>query len=518
MVQQRLPAHSRVTFGWPWATTSRPPRDEWERRLRMPTPEHTPTCLVPQFSPDASDRNPRTTSRHGPTVSVTISDVWKRPSLVALARCSKAREFRPTIIGLKMKLGFNLYLLFVVSWFLHLGARFPVLGAIRFDLLLVAVIGLILIFNRSGANPVKTGTEKYLKLLIVFCILTIPLVEWPGSVLSRGLEALAKASVFYFFTVAFVDSEQRIKKLVLTFVALQVFRVVEPLYLHVTEGYWGSVASMADWEYLERLSGAPHDVVNPNGLAFVICTALPFLYFLAPLSRAHRLAFVMFSPLCIYALVLTGSRTGMLGLAVIAVGFVAKARHKVLGAVGVVLAVLVGFSMLGSDLQDRYLSMFVKGTKNEATAEGRIEGVIGSFEVAMRRPLFGHGLGTSQEANWNFAGEDKPAHNLYAEAAQEIGFIGLAILLLLIKSIFVAFHDCRKAYSQGRGKASLKCMVDAMQIWLVLNVVFSFASYGLTSYEWYLLGGFSVALRRLAARISEAEVSPDGKLQFQAKA
>ncbi len=31
-----------------------------------------------------------------------------------------------------------------------------------------------------------------------------------------------------------------------------------------------------------------------------------------------------------------------------------------------------------------------------------------------------------------------------------------------------------------------------------MNVVFSFASYGLSSYEWYLFGGLSVVLQRLA--------------------
>jgi hypothetical protein len=39
-----------------------------------------------------------------------------------------------------------------------------------------------------------------------------------------------------------------------------------------------------------------------------------------------------------------------------------------------------------------------------------------------------------------------------------------------------------------------------MQVWLAMNIVFSFASYGLSSYEWYLFGGLSVVLQQLASK------------------
>lgn len=403
-----------------------------------------------------------------------------------------------------MNPGLNIYLLFVISWFLHLTARLPVLGTLRIDLLLVCGLMLILLSRRSTSHVPKTDTDKLLRTLVLYSIVTIPLVEWPGSVLNRGISELIKAVVFYYFTVGFIDSERSLQKLVLAFVGCQLFRVMEPLYLHVTEGYWGSYASMANWEYLDRLSGAPYDIVNPNGLAFIICSVLPFLYFLARLSWAHRLAFWIFSPLCVYALALTGSRTGFLGLVVIALGIVAKSKRRTLAIVTIALATVVAFPMLSADMQDRYLSIFGLGEKNEGTAEGRVAGLSEDFRVAMRRPLFGHGLGTSREANANFGIEDKPAHNLYAETAEEIGFIGLIILLLFIKSIFSSFRRCREAYLNKPRGTVLTSVVDALQVWLFVNIVFSFASYGLSSYEWYLLGGFSVVLQRLAASESNA--------------
>ena len=72
-----------------------------------------------------------------------------------------------------------------------------------------------------------------------------------------------------------------------------------------------------NWEFMYRLSGAPYDWINPNGLAFLICTVLPFIYLLAGLSWINKLIFIILTPAFIYALTLTGSRTGFIGLMII---------------------------------------------------------------------------------------------------------------------------------------------------------------------------------------------------------
>jgi putative inorganic carbon (hco3(-)) transporter len=394
--------------------------------------------------------------------------------------------------------GLNVYLLFVISWFLHFGARLPILGLIRFDLLLIIVLSYLASSGQGERSTQRTETDKLLRTLVTYAVLTIPFVQWPGSVINTGIPNFIKGIVFYYFTIVFVRTEKDLKKFVVVFIACQLWRILEPLYLHITQGYWGSGASMANWEHLDRLSGAPSDVVNPNGLAFIICTALPFLYFMAGLSWKGRLVFAFFTPACIYTLMLTGSRSGMLGFVIIFLGILVKAKRRFVWALSGILFVVVGFPLLSPDMQDRYLSIIGKGEKNAGTVELRVTGVQDHFVVALRRPIFGHGLGTSQEANANFGFDDMPAHNLYAEVAQELGFVGLVIFIRFLKSIFAGFAKCKRAYNGQDASAFLRKIVDAMQIFLVMNFLFSFASYGLNSYEWYLLGGFSVVMQRLA--------------------
>lgn len=397
------------------------------------------------------------------------------------------------------KLELNIYLLFAVSWFLHLGARLPFLGAIRFDLLLVCVLVYLAFVSKGATGAGETSTDKILRALIAYSILTIPFVYWPGSVINTGMGNFIKAIVFYYFTVVFVRSEQDIKKLVFVFVACQLLRILEPLYLHVTEGYWGAVAYMsAGAEALDRLSGAPSDVVNPNGLAFIICFVLPFLYLMAGLSWKGRVGAILLAPACLYALALTGSRSGIIGLLVIFLGIMAKTKRRVIWMISVVIIIVVGFPLLSSNMQDRYMSIIGQGEKNAGTAEGRVTGITDNFVVALHRPIWGHGLGTSREANANFGGNDQPAHNLYAEIAQELGFVGLVLFIVLLKSIYVGFNECKCAYNQQNVSMFLRKLIDCMQIVLIMNFIFSFASYGLSSYEWYFLGGMSVSMQRLA--------------------
>ena len=403
-------------------------------------------------------------------------------------------------------MGLNLYLLFVVSWFLHLPARVPILGAVRADLLLVGILGVLAFSGREASGNPRTPTDKWLAVLIVYVLLVSPFTEWPGSVIKFGVPNFIKAIVFFYFTVAFVKTEKDLKRFILVFFACQLFRVLEPLYLHITQGYWGSSASeLGGQEFLDRLAGSPFDVVNPNGLAFVILTVLPILYFMRSSSWKHWLAFAGLTPLCLYALALTGSRSGTIGLIVIFLAIVMESKKRFTLILTGVVAMIVGFSYLSPDMQDRYLSIVGMGEKNVATADERLSGLQEDLNVALRRPLFGYGLGTSAEANANFATEGPyarralPAHNLYVEALVELGIVGLFFYMLFLKSVFTGFFQCRRAFRQADSGPFLRQVFAVMQVWIVMAFITSFASYGLSTDDWYLLAALSIVLQRLVA-------------------
>ncbi len=128
------------------------------------------------------------------------------------------------------------------------------------------------------------------------------------------------------------------------------------------------------------------------------------------------------------------------------------------------------------------------------------------FKVSLRRPFFGHGLGTSREANANFRGEDKPSHNLYTEVAEELGYIGLALMLMLLWSFLRACWTAERFVSASPlTDARLRFLHDvarALVVVVMVDLFFSFASFGFSEPYWYLFGGLSVVTARLAAKLA----------------
>lgn len=384
-------------------------------------------------------------------------------------------------------IGLRCYLLFIASWFLHLGQRVSALGAIRFDLLLIVAISVCCVLGATGqqSDDRRWTPSRFVLVLVGYVLLTLPFVEWPGSVLGYGFLQFLKAAVFCLFTTRLVTNRRSLQAVLAVFVLCQVFRVLEPLYLHVTTGYWGSYASMANWEFLTRLAGSPYDIVNPNGLAFVVVTSLTFAHFLAPLSKLGLLAYIAYLPLALWTLALTGSRTGMLALAIVLLAIWWKSRFKILMAAVTLVGVLVAVPMMPADLADRYLSIFSSNTKNATTASERADGLMADMMVASRRPFFGHGLGTSVEANLNFGLRGAPAHNLYLETVQEIGLLGLPILLAFIVALAREMGKTRQRCKAADHAGFLRAATDALHVFFLMNITFSLASYGLSGYEWY---------------------------------
>jgi len=328
----------------------------------------------------------------------------------------------------------------------------------------------------------------------------------------RDLEVYAKSLCFFFFVVATVDTTRKLKVLLAVYVATQLWRVLEPLYMHVTSGYWGSYTSLGNWEYMDRLSGSPYDIINPNGLGFVIIMTLPLLHFLIkPDTTMRRFLWGGVACAMCYALVLSASRSGFLAFVFLCLFVIWRSKYRapLLGAA--VIGGIIASTLMTGLQRERYLSIVSHDAPGAATAEGRITGIIEDFEVSMRRPLFGHGLGTSREANAHFRGVDIPSHNMYTEAAEELGYIGLALLLSLIWSFLRACQKARQMVNAASATDErlrfLHRVADSLLVVVAVDLFFSFASFGLSEPYWYFIGGLSVVTARLAVKLAPPAVN-----------
>src|SRR5882762_1128281 len=409
---------------------------------------------------------------------------------------------------------FYLFCAFIVSYFVHLTRRIPVLGSLHFDFVLAWITLVMIVFAgrqaRSGmaARTQRDPVAKRLWILLAYIIVTIPFVEWPGSVL-HNLESYAKSLCFFFFVLATVDTTPKLRTLLAVYTATQVSRVLEPLYLHLKSGYWGDITSLGNWEYMDRLSGSPYDIINPNGLGFVVVMTLPMLHFLVkPDTTVRRIVWAAIAGAMCYALVLSASRSGFLALVFLCLFAIWRSKHRAAWLTVAVLGATLALALMTDLQRERYVSIFSHSAKGGATAELRINGVIGDFKVSLRRPLFGHGLGTSQEANANFRDRDQLSHDLYTETAEELGYVGLVLVLALIWSFLRACWTAQQvvgaAPTTDERLQFLHVVAASLVVIVAVDLFYSFAAYGLSEPYWYFIGGLSVVTARLAVKLAFA--------------
>lgn len=396
---------------------------------------------------------------------------------------------------------FLLYLYFLLDFFLRFSARFSGYGKLRPTLLVFAILCCLLFIHRDKLkdrfdDPIFRGFFVLLGYLVV----SLPLVEWPGSVVRHNIDNFVLATCFLFFTALIIDTDRRLKWFLIVFVGCQVFRVLEPLYLNLTQGYWGSDTYLGGGEFAERLAGAPADVINANELGFVIVTAIPFLhYLLFPIGWKSKLLYAVLMAASLYALMLTMSRGAFIALLVIALMIFKESRHKLaLIGVGIGIAVL-GWGLMTPVQQDRYLSLIDTDTQGSAGVEGRFGGMKQEFRLGMERPIVGHGLGTTEEAKFHSYGSTQASHNLYAEVLIELGIIGAIIFLTFLWRIYQGLNANRRLF-ENLDKISnpfYSRLNTAMIAVFWMYAVYSINYWGLSQYYWYLFAGLAIAFGRL---------------------
>lgn len=419
---------------------------------------------------------------------------------------------------------FVVYLYFVLDFFLRFSSRIPGYGMLRPTLMGAAIISILLFVQREKfKGRFDDPIFKSILVLLGYIVLSLPLVEWPGSVIKSNLDPFIKALLFLFFTALIIDTDRRLKWFLGVFVFCQVFRIIEPLYMNITEGYWGSSTHLGEGDFADRLAGAPADVINPNELGFVIVTAIPFLHYLLwPLGWKSKALYLTLMPALLYALLLTMSRGAFLALLVVAFFVFKESRHKMFLVVVGIFVLTVAFSVMTPVQKDRYLSLVdQENTAGGSSVEGRLSGLVGEFKLGLTRPVVGHGLGTTSEAKWHMWGTTKASHNLYGELLIELGIIGFVLFIRFLFFIYQRFKRNRILFQElGLGHNNFYSRLNkALVAVFWMYAVYSVNYWGLSQYYWYLFGGLAIAFGRLLtieySRHSQLEKSGEPQLPQQ---
>ncbi len=183
---------------------------------------------------------------------------------------------------------------------------------------------------------------------------------------------------------------------------------------------------------------------DPNDLASMMCLFLPLaLGMIFRGSIFQRLVGLMSAGIFVVLLVLTSSRGGIIGFAVIMLTFmfVLRPTRAVVATIFVGPLILIGFSMTPESFRKRATSLTnVEDDYNMTLETGRIAIWKRGWMHFKGAPLLGVGIGNYSVAEGNFFQSTNKvaayftAHNTYIQAFVELGFFGGCALLWLVYS------------------------------------------------------------------------------------
>ena len=188
---------------------------------------------------------------------------------------------------------------------------------------------------------------------------------------------------------------------------------------------------------------------DPNRLAGCLALSIPAIGYLFRTTRSEigRLALVAVGGNSLVAIVLTGSRGGMLALFAGVFMMIWLSRHRVVGSVAAVVIAVLAVAVMPSGLMDRYSQMNIRKVAKASTAQTRWRIWMAGFEMAAEHPVLGVGTGNYENAAYKQYMEStvteggqrwRPAHSSFIKILSENG--APALLLFVILHI-VSFKD-----------------------------------------------------------------------------
>lgn len=316
----------------------------------------------------------------------------------------------------------------------------------------------------------------------------------------------AKLLIFYFVILLSVQNRRDLTVFLAAFVAIMAVYVGKSLWEFF---FYGRHIVRMD---TLRIVAVGKTYSDPNSFAATILYSLPVAMALLRSSRARssRLLLAGYALLALVALVLTGSRGGMLGLLFYLTVLWVRQRRKLLFGVLAMILILGTWFFMPETYHERMLTMVDGSINRSATvsAQGRIKGLKNGVNLFFLRPLTGFGPGNYDRVV-SRVGEysQKKPHNLYGQVLSEMGLAGLVAFSWLAILICMAPRLVRRADPKLEGaarrrdflyQAAVACQETALLLLFMGNV-----SHNLFRYNWLIMAAVAGLCIQYAAQEQE---------------
>ncbi len=377
----------------------------------------------------------------------------------------------------------------------------PALGEVHFErfyMLFTMVVWAIHSGKRWLPNP-QHAAYAGLAAAVVACWVASPWADLGQHVVEDWFKIL----VFYVLLVTTVHDEKALKRVVVAFVVIMGIYLAHSLreYLNGRHTYRMGIA---------RLIGVDQTLGDPNSFGAGIVYALPFV---AALWRANvggkygKVALTGYTGLSVMCLLLTGSRSSLLGLLVWAAILILGTRRRWVWLTAFSLAAPVVFVSLPESLQTRFETIInpeVGPANARESGEGRLHGFLTGFELWANSPLTGVGPGAWRPAT----GTKLESHNLYGQLVGELGALGLVAFAAVLACFVLNYRRVARVRRDRPewGNDLVFQVASAVAVALFLLLFMGNFGHNLFRYSWIWYGGFLIIARHcVERRVRETE-------------
>lgn len=321
------------------------------------------------------------------------------------------------------------------------------------------------------------------------------------------VEDWLKIVVFYGLLVTSVYDEEGLKRVAVGFLAVMGLYLLHSFreYLAGRHTYRMGIA---------RMIGVDTTLGDPNSFGASIVFALPIVVALWKAGTGGRagrlllLGYVGLSSLCI---LLTGSRSSLLGLLIWFTIIIWGTRYRYKAMAAFVVAAPLSFVALPESLQTRFETIInpdVGPANAKESGEGRIQGLTMGFRQWANNPLSGIGPGA-----WRPANRTKiESHNLYGQLVGETGTLGLLAFLAILACFWKNLRAVRRVRRDVPEWENDLVFTLPQAIGVAVCLLLFMGNFGhnLFRFTWLWYGGFLIIARHcVARRVATWEPEPE---------
>ncbi len=331
------------------------------------------------------------------------------------------------------------------------------------------------------------------------------------------VEDWLKIVVFYVLLVTCIHDEEGLKHIAMGFLAVMCFYLLHSFREYIAGRHTYRMG-------ISRMIGVDTTLGDPNSFGASIVFALPIVVALwkagigGRLGRLVLLGYVGLSSLCI---LLTGSRSSLLGLLLWFTIIIWGTKYRFKALIGFALMAPVAFVALPESLQTRFETIInpeVGPANARESGEGRYQGLVMGFQQWANNPLTGIGPGA-----WRPANNTKiESHNLYGQLFGETGSVGGGAFIGLLLCFWINLRMVRRIRKDVPEWQNDLIFTLSSSIGMAVFLLLFMGNFGhnLFRYTWLWYGGFLIIARhcveqRLAVWDPEAEPEVDEEMEME---